>query len=249
MSRHKSSQIFKKTNDPWPRFLYTCRPRVICDRSWYLTSFDYPLFLYLPFPHHHTLKSITFFFLYGEYPYAFLRIFEYWIKAKVSSDSYLKTLTWTIYIIDHRSVSFIHAKVILNFLAFRLRPFDLWSVVTASSYSSLCFGESVLSCTLAYTFLSCDYIIAQYFHNWNIQIAQNIQIFFVQRADFEHFAEFVLDILIKVWYNGKWRCVFERDYAQRHLLFYWSRARISEKCQVRSGKLRNFFRFAQKVFY
>ena len=60
------------------------------------------------------------------------------------------------------------------------------------------FGESVLNCTSAYTFLSCDYIIAHLFLICNIQIPQSIQLFFVYFAEIRHYDEFVLDILTQM---------------------------------------------------
>ena len=58
------------------------------------------------------------------------------------------------------------------------------------------------------------YIIAHLFSVCNMQVAQNIQLFFVQHAEFRHYAEFAIDILTKVCYNGKWRCVIRGQRAE-----------------------------------
>jgi len=42
------------------------------------------------------------------------------------------------------------------------------------------------------------YIIAHLFLIYNMQIAQNVQLFFVQHAEIGHYDEFAVDILTKV---------------------------------------------------
>lgn len=170
----------QKTNDPWLRFLYTCQPRVICVRSWYLTSFVYPLFLHLPFPSHHAIQKHLITFSLRRIPICFLRIFDSdkgeGFPVTQIFQSFCLNLIY-INLILH-SVSFTRGlDLYLSLPALRL--FDPWSVATASSYSSGIFVSLYFSCTLARTFLSCDYIIAHLFPLCNMQIPQIIQLFFV----------------------------------------------------------------------